>query len=59
MEKLHPEEKLFAGQLENHQGTIGYKIEIEEQRKETCNDLVLTHIGKEKLFTCETAPAPS
>jgi len=59
MEKLHPEEKLFAGQLENHQGTIGYKIEIEEQRKETCKDLLLTHIGKEKLFTCETAPAPS
>ena len=47
MEKLHPEEKLFAGQLVNHNGTIGYKIEIEEQRKETCKDLLLKHIGKE------------
>jgi len=59
MEKLHPEEKLFAGQLVNHQGTIGYKVEIEEQRKETCKDLLLRHIGKEKLFTCETTPESS
>ena len=56
MEKLHPSEKLFAGNLINHKGTIGYEQNIEQDRKQICQDLLLEHIPSNKLFTCETAP---
>lgn len=59
MEKLHPEEKLFAGPLEKRGGSVSYHLEIEQKRKETCKDLLLKYIPKEKLFSCETAPETS
>ena len=54
MEKLYPNEKLFAGSLEKKQGVVSYKNEIEIKRKETCKQLLLRHIPIEKLFSCET-----
>ena len=55
IEKLYPEEKLFAGRLENRSGTLAYRQEIEKERKGTCLKLLLTHIDRDKLFNCETA----
>jgi len=54
MEKLHPQEKLFAGNLTNNDGTIEYSKNVEEERKDTCKNLLLSHIPEEILFTCET-----
>ena len=59
MEKLHPEEKLFAGRLENRSGTLAYRQEIEQERKATCLKLLLTHIDRDKIFNCETASSTS
>ena len=59
MEKLHPDEKLFASSLEKRGGSVSYRLEIEHARKETCERLLLKHIGKEKIFSCETSPEPS
>ena len=56
MEKLHPEEKLFTGRLEKRQGVVSYQEEIENERKETCTQLLLEHIPSNKLFACQTTP---
>ena len=53
MEKLHPQEKLFSGRLENRSGTVAYRQEIERERKETCLQLLLQHIPAQKIFNCE------
>lgn len=54
MEKLYPQEILFAGNLTNNGGTVEYSKNVEEERKETCKNLLLSHITEAKLFTCET-----
>ncbi len=54
IEKLYPEEKLFAGPLEKRGGSISYKPEIEKKRKETCIQLLLEHTSKQKIFSCDT-----
>jgi len=53
MEKLHPQEKLFSGRLENRSGTVAYRQEIERERKETCLQLLQQHIPAQKIFNCE------
>jgi spore photoproduct lyase len=59
MEKLYPEEKLFAGRLENRSGTLAYRQEIEQERKGICLKLLLTHIDRDKIYNCETASSTS
>ena len=59
MEKLYPEEKLFAGPLEKRGSSVSYHLEIEQKRKETCKNLLREYIPKEKLFCCETTPETS
>ena len=54
MEKLHPEEHLFAGHLGKRGNSIGYRQEIEQGRSAFCRDELLKHIPEEKLFQCET-----
>jgi spore photoproduct lyase len=54
MEKLYPQEILFAGNLTNNGGTVEYSKNVEEERKDTCKNLLLSHITEAKLFTCET-----
>lgn len=58
IEKLYPEEKLFAGPLEKQAGSISYKSEIEQERKETCIRLLRKHICKEKIYSCDTIAPP-
>ena len=54
IEKMHPEEKLFAGRLENRSGTLAYKEEIEQQKKDICLELLHEHIESDKIFNCES-----
>ena len=58
MEKLYPQEKLFSGRLENRSGTVAYRQEIEQERKETCLQLLLNHIAAQKIFNCEISTSP-
>jgi len=55
MEKLYPEEPLFAGKFEKRGNSIGYRQEIEQDRSAFCRDELLKRIPKEILFQCETS----
>ena len=52
MEKLYPQEPLFAGNFEKRGKSISYRREIESQRIQTCKELLLQNISIEKLFLC-------
>ena len=53
MEKLYPAEPLFAGNLEKRGRSVSYPKEIEEQRTQCCQQLLLEHLPPEKLFLCQ------
>jgi len=55
MEKLYPEEPLFAGKFEKRGNFTGYRQEVEQARSAFCRDELLKRIPKEKLFQCETS----
>jgi spore photoproduct lyase len=56
MEKLYPEEPLFAGKFEKRGNFTGYRQEIELARNGFCQKELLKRIPREKLFQCETGP---
>lgn len=53
MEKLYPQEPLFASNFEKRGRSISYNREIENQRLETCRLLLEQHLPPEKLFFCK------
>lgn len=50
--KLYPEEKLFAGPLENNKSMVSYKSQLEKEMLNFCTNELLNHIPQEKLFPC-------
>jgi len=52
VQKLYPEEKLFASPLVSQQGMMSYKTELEADMMQFCTHELLTHIPEEKLFPC-------
>ena len=52
MEKLYPEEALFAGKLEKRGRSISYPEDIEKQRIEFCQKRVEDWLPREKVFLC-------
>jgi spore photoproduct lyase len=50
--KLYPDEKLFASPLENQQGMISYKQELEQEMMQFCTEQLLTFIPETKFFPC-------
>jgi len=52
MESLYPEEPLFAANLEENGGSIGYQSDIGEEMETTVQEQVANRIGKERIFTC-------
>jgi len=50
--KLYPDEKLFASPLENRQGMISYKQELEQEMMQFCTEQLLTFIPETKFFPC-------
>lgn len=52
MTRLYPEERLFAGALQNHQGMVSYAPAVEEEMRSTCESLLLEYLDKRQLFPC-------
>ena len=52
MEKLYPDEPLFASNLEKRGRSVSYPKDIENQRIQTCNELLLEYLPNQKLFHC-------
>jgi len=53
MEKLYPDEPLFAGNLDRRGRSVSYPQEVENQRISSCKDYLLQHLPPEKLFLCQ------
>jgi len=53
VEKIYPEEPLFAGKLVHDKQSVSYAKDIESARLGTCKSLLLDKVPPEKLFDCE------
>lgn len=54
VQKLYPDEKLFAGPLSNQQGMVSYNAGIEEDMIGFCSEQLLNHIPESIFFPCTT-----
>ncbi len=52
MYRLYPEEKLFAGPLEEQNGMIGYRSEHEQALLKHCETLLLQYLPQDRYFPC-------
>ncbi len=60
MARLYPEETLFAGALERHQGMVSYPPDEESEMIAVCQQLLRQYLPEERIFSCQkTSPAPS
>ena len=51
--KLYPEEKLFAGPLENQRGMMSYRSELEQEMMQYCSEQLLNYIPESLFFPCQ------
>lgn len=52
MHKLYPDEKLFAGPLDNRQGMVSYPQELEREMTRYCTGQLLRFIPHDRFFPC-------
>ncbi|HIF50187.1 MAG TPA: DNA photolyase [Thiotrichaceae bacterium] len=52
LEKLYPDEKLFASPLTEENNSISYPVEIRDDMLGFCKDIITKHIPSEKFFPC-------
>jgi spore photoproduct lyase len=52
MNKLYPEERLFAGPLVNQQGMVSYRQELEQEMTQYCTEQLLRFIPRPKFVPC-------
>jgi spore photoproduct lyase len=52
MVKLYPQEKLFAGPMEQDGGMVSYPADLEQAMRSTCESLLLEHLHDRQLFPC-------
>ncbi len=50
--KLYPEERLFASPLQQTNGMVSYRQDLETEMTEQCQQMLLDYIPKEKYFPC-------
>ncbi|HEX7025648.1 MAG TPA: DNA photolyase, partial [Gammaproteobacteria bacterium] len=50
--RLYPDEALFAGRFEEHNGMVSYPRNIETEMSEFCRTEILQYVPEEKLFPC-------
>ena len=55
LEKLYPDEKLFASPFAEEDNNIGYPAEIRNDMLNFCEDIITQHIPAEKFFPCHEA----
>ena len=53
LEKLYPDEKLFASPLSEENNNIVYPKEIRDDMLGFCKDIITKHIPAEKFFPCQ------
>lgn len=52
LEKLYPDEKLFASPLEEEANSIGYPAGIRNSMLDFCAEIITQHVPTEKFFPC-------
>lgn len=52
LEKLYPDEKLFASPFAEEDNNIGYPANIRNDMLEFCSDIITKHIPDHKFFPC-------
>lgn len=52
MVRLYPQEPLFAGALEEHDGVVGYHRELEAELLEFCQEELARFVPRERVFSC-------
>ena len=52
MHKLYPDEKLFASPLQNQNGMVSYRTELEQNMLQSCSDAILNYIPADRFFPC-------
>jgi DNA repair photolyase len=52
LEKLYPDEKLFASPQAEENNNIGYPAEIRNEMLDFCTDIISQHVPAEKFFPC-------
>jgi spore photoproduct lyase len=58
MVKLYPEERLFAGPLDERNGMVSYRRELEKDMETFCLEALHDHVAKERVFTHAIEMAP-
>ena len=54
MESLYPEEPLFAANLQERNGSVGYRGDIGETMETRVRALVSENLGSDRIFTCSS-----
>lgn len=52
LQKLYPQEKLFAGPLDSSAGMTGYRTDLEQEMMQFCTEALSSFIPDNKLFPC-------
>ena len=52
--KLYPDEKLFASPLQNQQGMVSYRSDLEQSMLTDCEKWLLDYIPQSRYFPCQT-----
>lgn len=52
VQKLYPDERLFASPIENQHGMISYRQELEQEMMHYCTEQLLRYIPESKFFPC-------
>ena len=49
---LYPDEQLFAGPLQDHNGMVSYRKDLETELTQFCTQQLLSYVSKDRLFPC-------
>jgi spore photoproduct lyase len=52
IQRLYPEEKLFAGPFESQRKMVSYQAEIEQEMMTFCSELLAGYVSQDKFFPC-------
>lgn len=55
MQRLYPEERLFASPLEEKNGMVGYRRQLEREMLDFCSEKILSFIPRGKFHPCHAA----
>jgi len=53
IQKLYPDEMLFAGHFAERNGLVSYPFEREQELRSFCNQEILARVPEERVFACE------